>query len=110
MFRRRNVVPPMTNTNLMHAESNARYRRHPDVSIARSADHLVLMDPDERLFYGVDVLGRQIWDMLGEPRSAEEIVQALAAQYDVAHSTLHADVSAFLSALQGARLVTISWA
>lgn len=68
--------------------------------ISRSVgDEVVLLDLQTGLYFGVDPVGRRIWELAADGRSLGEIVDALLAEFDVERPAAEADVLAFASLL-----------
>ena len=62
-------------------------------------DELVIVHFDSNAYYGFDVIGRRIWELLEEPRKVEDLCAALCREYDVESERCEADVLRFLSEL-----------
>ncbi len=60
---------------------------------------------DLQQVYGLDELGREVWERLDGKRSAEDIAADIVEDYDVSREQCRADVLAFLSGLLDAGLV-----
>lgn len=67
----------------------------------------VLFSSDSEVYFGVDLVGARIWEMLPPAtHTVEEMVEQLAAQYrDVAATQIRADVDRFLDELLANGLV-----
>jgi hypothetical protein len=82
--------------------------RRPDALSARVDDELVLLDPRTSLYFGLDRVGRRVWDLLEEPRSIGELCATLEQEFDVAPEDCHADVIGFVARMAEADLVELS--
>ena len=61
-----------------------RYRTNPNVIYTKLDDaEAVLLDVQTQMYYSVNETGLIIWELLGEPRTIEEIVAALTEDYEV---------------------------
>jgi hypothetical protein len=68
--------------------------------ISRSVgDEAVLLDLQSGLYFGVDPVGRRIWELAAGGSSLGEIVEAILAEFDVERPAAEADVLAFVSLL-----------
>lgn len=79
-----------------------------DVVFCEVEDGAVLLHAGQEVYYGLNAVGAQIWQLL-PPASAsfDALVDTLAARYpEVARQTLETDVSALLTDLQANGLVT----
>lgn len=83
------------------------FRQAPGVLGADVADRHVLLS-DSLHYHGVDEVARRIWDLLEHPRSVEELVATLTAQYDVPPDRCRTEVEAFLDQLDAAGLVLVA--
>ena len=72
---------------------------------ARVDDDLVMLDPRQSRYFGVDPTGRRIWELLEEPRSVESLCTALQDEFEVSAETCRADVLAFLEQMSDAGLL-----
>lgn len=86
-----------------------------DTVVARSEEpltaevdqELVMLDPRDSRYYGLDPIGRRIWELLERPRPVDELCAALQDEFDVPPETCRSDVFAFLEQLSDARLLEI---
>jgi hypothetical protein len=68
-------------------------------------DEIVMLDMASSTYFGLDRTGRRIWELLDEPRSVADVCTVLEREFDVEPERCHADVLAFLAALEEAKLV-----
>ena len=68
---------------------------------------LVMLDTDKSLYFGLDEVGRRIWELLEQPQSFEAICSALQNEFDVDPKTCRTDVRAFISEMAEAELVEL---
>ena len=70
-------------------------------------DEVIVMHLAPGQYFALRGVGGTIWQLLAEaPRSKDDLVRELSAQYEVGVDTLLADIERFLAALSGAALVT----
>jgi hypothetical protein len=81
--------------------------RRGDLLTAPVDDDLVMLDPRQSLYYGLDSVGRRIWDLLEQPQSVGALCSALEAEFDVPAETCQADVRTFIQQMSDAELVEI---
>jgi len=75
-----------------------KYCRKQDV-IARSvagANLLVPIHDCTRSIYTLNSTGCRLWDLIGSPRTEDELADILVTQYHIPHETAQSDVHAFL--------------
>lgn len=85
--------------------SGARFTRRAGVETQLLDGAAVLVLPGEHLYFAVNRIGGRIWELLATPQSLDEIVAALAAQFDVAEEQCRREADEFLRQLAGKKLV-----
>lgn len=70
-------------------------------------DELVMLDPRQSRYFGLDRVGRRIWDLIEEPVSVSALCTSLQIEFDVSAERCTADVIAFLERLHHAQLVEV---
>jgi hypothetical protein len=90
------------------AAGAATWRRDPTLPFQRMSDETVVVDPRTREVHLFNATAARIWDLLETPRSVEELVRALADEYDGDPQTVRREVEGFVAALGGKRLVTVA--
>ncbi|MEM0943192.1 MAG: PqqD family peptide modification chaperone [Pseudomonadota bacterium] len=60
-------------------------------------DKVVMMSLEQGKYFALEGTGRRIWDLLCQPQTEDDLVSALAAEYDVAPETCRADLRPFLT-------------
>ena len=71
-------------------------------------DGAVLLDLDGGVYFGLDPLGLQIWQLLKEQHSFAHICDLLQDRFDIDRKQVKADVSIFLTDLQKHGLISTS--
>ena len=69
---------------------------------------LIGMSVEQGACYGLDAVATRIWDLLGEPRSLDDLCAALTEEFDVTAERCRADVRELVSQLRGEGLVKVS--
>jgi hypothetical protein len=62
-------------------------------------DETVLLDLESGIYFGLDGVGKFIWEAIGEGRTLGEIAADIASEYDVDKNSAQADVNEFASGL-----------
>ena len=75
-------------------------KRADDVMAANVDDELVMLRMESNGYFGLDAIGRRIWEMLEEPRTVASICSTLLDEYDVDAAACEADVLYFLAELE----------
>jgi uncharacterized NAD(P)/FAD-binding protein YdhS len=70
-------------------------------------DEAVLLNIDTGVYFGLDAIGHQIWQLLERSTDRDSVVQHLLAEYDVEPGRLAADVANFFDALTQKGLVRV---
>jgi hypothetical protein len=68
---------------------------------------LVMLDPRQSRYFGLDSIGNRIWALLEQPHSVAALCSTLEAEFDVTPETCRADVLGFLEQLREAELVEV---
>jgi hypothetical protein len=65
----------------------------------------VILNLDSGKYFGLNVVGSRVWELLTESRSMAAICQILASEYDVDQAALETDLSELLDDLLEAGLI-----
>ena len=85
--------------------SKTLYRRNADVLAAHVDDELVMTSVQAGNYYGIGGIGLLVWGLLAEPRSVDELVDAIVADYDVERGQCASDLAGFVEELVGLNLI-----
>ena len=85
--------------------ANARFLRCDDMLEAEVNDEIVALDIARGQCFGMNEVASEIWRMLAQPRSVDEICEALCAGYEVDASTCRSEVRQLISELRNEGLV-----
>jgi hypothetical protein len=69
---------------------------------------VVILDLQSGTYYGLDLLGAQIWNLIEQPVPVAVICAAIMAKYDVDAQTCERDVVTFVQKIAAAGLVEIT--
>ncbi len=89
-------------------EAPARWHRHPDVAVVDSGSRvvvLVLTDPTRARPLVLEGPAAAVWHALETPRTTEEVVSDVSADFGIPAAEVERDVAAFLSELAASGLV-----
>lgn len=70
-------------------------------------DELLMMDMDQGYYYGLQGVGKRIWEQLEEPIKIRDLCTNLQQRYAADADTIEREVLAFLADLQGQSLIEI---
>ncbi len=82
-----------------------RYRLHPELRLTALADEGVLLHLGERKYFSVNDTGFTMLDALREPKSIDELVERVLAEYDITADAARASVLAFVERCVAAMVV-----
>jgi len=75
--------------------------------ISRAVDNeTVLLDLESGMYFGLDGIGKFIWEAIGQGQTLGEIAADIASEYDVDRKSAQADVLQFASELIGRGLLS----
>lgn len=70
-------------------------------------DEVVLLDPEQGNYYGLNSVAADIWNLLKEPKSVFTLCNELIAQYDVEFEHCQKETLEHLATLLEQKLITI---
>lgn len=79
----------------------------PDVLHQEMGGETVLLNLANEKYFGLDLVGTRVWQLLNETQSADDVVTRLTEEYDVPTEQLRADVERLITELVAAGLVSI---
>lgn len=65
----------------------------------RVGEDTVILDVDGNTYYSLGEVGSLVWELLAQPRTIDEVCEAVIDRYDVESTQCHADVEALLADL-----------
>jgi hypothetical protein len=83
----------------------ARFRRHADLRLTELGGEGIVLHLGSRRYFSVSGSGLTMLRALVEPRSLDELVQALTAEYEVDAARARASATQFLDQCRSAGLV-----
>lgn len=86
--------------------SLVRFRHAKGVVSTRQCDTTVLLDVNAGLYYTLNDVGGRIWDLLGQGKSIERIIEHLEAEHEVSVDVLRGDVEALVERLFNSQLIS----
>jgi PqqD family protein of HPr-rel-A system len=75
------------------------------VTVSRVDEELVLLDSRSGKYFGLNAVGRRIFELLSENPNRKEALETLLTEYDVEEGQLRADIDRFLVELKSKGLV-----
>ena len=71
----------------------------PQVMSRLVGDETVLLDLSSGIYFGLDGVGKRIWEIVAEGRSLEETVMVITAEFEVNEAQAQTDLIAFVEYL-----------
>lgn len=90
----------------MTPPTQGRLIKNPILAWREIAGETVIISPEESIMHQLNATGSYIWNQIDGRRSAEEIAELLAGEYDVSLETALADIRELLEQLAAKKLVT----
>lgn len=87
---------------------DATFVRRPELHAVEMDGELVMMGQEQGEYFSLRDVAASIWNHLAEPKSLEELVILVSAEYDVTPETCRDDIVAFLDELTAKKLVDVS--
>ncbi len=81
------------------------YRRNADILAANVDDDLVMMSIRAGNYYNIGGVGTLVWELLSQPRSLDDLIDGVVADYDVERERCAADIGAFVEKLVSLNLI-----
>lgn len=75
------------------------FRRNDDLLTSPSRADLVMLDAEAGAYYGLDPVGRRIWELAEKPTTAHDLCGQLVQDYDIDATTCLDQVRPFLQSL-----------
>ena len=71
-------------------------------------DEVVILGYQSGVYYGLDLVGLFVWDLLQAPRKVSDICHAVIEEYDVQPEDCERDILAFLAELETKQLIVVT--
>lgn len=83
------------------------YSRRESLNVAPMGNELVMMDVEKGLYFGLNSLAAQVWQLLTSPISLDTLVSELMLRFDVTEDVCRIDTEAFLKAMADKQLIIV---
>jgi hypothetical protein len=87
---------------------NMQVRPGRDVLVSQVGDELVFLDLASERYFGLDAVGRALWERLTTAATAGDALDALITEFEVERDTLERDLTDLVSQLAARQLIELS--
>lgn len=84
------------------------YQRRPELHAVEMDGELVMMGQEQGEYVALREVAASIWRLLDEPRTLDDLVEAICAEYQTTDEECRPDVLAFLDDLRARQLLSAS--
>ena len=78
-----------------------------DVIAQQVGEEMVLLDLEAGVYYGLDPVGRRIWELLTKHRRLQVVFETMVEEYDVTPEVLEQDLLQLVQELQARGLTQV---
>ncbi len=78
-----------------------------DYVYCKVEDEMVLLGMEDGIYYGLNPVGAFIWDQINEPKTIDDIRDAILSEYEVEKNECERDLCVLLSELVAKGLVEV---
>lgn len=82
-------------------------RKMPNLVASEVNNNLVILSIEQGRFYGIEVVGKRIWELLSQVSAINDICDVLMDEFDVQRETCEQEVFRFLDELYRENLIEI---
>ena len=83
-----------------------KYRRNEQIIDGELDNNQVMMYLEKGKYYGLNPVGKRIWELIEQPRTFQEIIQVLLSEFEVPEEQCVGEVQAFLDKAISYQIVT----
>jgi hypothetical protein len=92
----------------MKLELSSRVCRNPEMVSGNMDGETVMMSIVRGEYFGLDLIGSRIWEMIKQPVTIEALIEQLLTEYEIDRETCSRDVLDFLEQIQDKGLLLCS--
>jgi hypothetical protein len=89
----------------METAADERYSVAPEVLLQEVQGELVLLNLQTERFFGLNVVGLRVWQLVAEGNSRRSVIDLLESEFEVGRDRLEQDVTRLLAELLAAGLL-----
>lgn len=73
-----------------------KYRRNEQIIDGELDNNQIMMHLEKGKYFGLNPVGKRIWELIEQPRTSEELVDTLLSEYNVPEEQCRLEVKNFL--------------
>lgn len=81
------------------------YTQNKDIIGSPIDDEMVMMDVDKGSYFGLNSMGSEIWNLIEEPKTIQQLVNILTDEYEISQNECETEVTKFIEALVDVNLI-----
>jgi len=84
---------------------NQKWRHAKYVAWRKVSDEAVILDMDTAVYYSLPDTGARIWELIGQGKSLQEIIQIMVEEYDATEREVRKDVEELILKFQKEKII-----
>ena len=73
-----------------------KYHRNKEIIDGELDNKQIMMHLDNGMYYGLNTIGKRIWDLVEKPLSFDDIIKVLLSEFEVSEEQCTREVAVFL--------------
>lgn len=82
-----------------------KYKRNDDNIASKIHDEIVMVNIEQGNYFGLNSVGSDIWELLAEPASIDELCVSLLEEYEIDRASCEEEVQTFINQLLKQKLI-----
>lgn len=83
-------------------------RRNKELLSSEMNDELVMMNLESNNYFGLNKVGKYIWEFLEEEQTLDNLCEKLTSKYDVSFEQCKSDITPFINKLKELNIIEVS--
>jgi len=83
------------------------YKRRDNILAEPLQEHLVMLDIDMGKYFSLNQVATRIWELLGKPKTSEELCQNLIDEFEVDEDLCKREVEEYLNQMLKLKLISV---
>ena len=73
-----------------------KYFRNNNIIDGKLDDHQIMMHLEKGKYFGLNPIGKRVWELMEQPKTMDELIFVLLSEYDVSENQCRQEISDFL--------------